>query len=367
MNNASLNSTIEHVEMPVWCFGLLCIVAFVGSIGNTFIIGAVCMQKRLRVRGNAFIINLAVADLIITAYIMPMGLATTRFEEPPFGDFLCDINGFLIMCSCGVSTQSLMMVAVERYVTICKTHWYPKVFSVKTITIYIILAWVYSGVWTAQGWTGWTIYFYGENIFMCIFDGSYSFSYDICLALFGMILPMVVLFFCYTNIFRVVWKSRTALATHKKPKLTENNNDIAGSFSSEQRRMKREVRLAMTLFTIVIVFTLLWLPAAIVLPMSAAWPDTPRILFTISLWIAVCNSSINSIIYGAMNYNFRQGYQLFFSKLLCLRGGNRGCDGVCHTLGLSSTSGDRTRSSNSPSKDMSLDTSLSQVTDKISC
>ena len=59
---------------------ILCAVSVVGTIGNVFIIGAVCLSRRLRVRGNVFIINLAVADLIITSYIMPIGLATAQYQ-----------------------------------------------------------------------------------------------------------------------------------------------------------------------------------------------------------------------------------------------------------------------------------------------
>ncbi len=66
--------------------------------------------------GHVFVVNLAIADLIITSYIMPVGLATSQFHENPFGSTMCNLNAFLIMTSCGVSTQTLMAISLERWV-----------------------------------------------------------------------------------------------------------------------------------------------------------------------------------------------------------------------------------------------------------
>ena len=65
-------------------FVFLVFVAFLGTIGNLLVIGGVCIHKPLRTFGNAFVVNLAVADLIVTSYIMPMGLVASQFEDKPY-------------------------------------------------------------------------------------------------------------------------------------------------------------------------------------------------------------------------------------------------------------------------------------------
>ena len=52
-----------------------CDIFFVGVIGNTFVIGAVLVERTLRNMGVAFIINLAVVDLVVTAWLIPVILA----------------------------------------------------------------------------------------------------------------------------------------------------------------------------------------------------------------------------------------------------------------------------------------------------
>lgn len=217
-------------------FGILILVAAVGTIGNLLIIGAVCIYKRLRVRSHVFIVNLAVADLLVTSYIMPVGLATSQFLQNPFGKTLCDLNAFLIMTSCGVSTQTLMAIALERYFHICRTPLYRKLFTRKLLILYIFIIWIYTMIWTSQGFTTWTEYKYSETMYICIFDGSKSMSYNVCLAVVGMIIPIFVVTISYILIFRTVWSGKKALEAHKK-RLSQrqnngdNNNNNSGIIS----------------------------------------------------------------------------------------------------------------------------------------
>lgn len=292
----------------------LAVIALYGTIGNIFIIGAVSLQPKLRVRGNVFVVNLAVADLIICCYLMPLSLVSSQYDEEPFGDWLCDLNGFLLMTCCGVSTQTLMLIAIERYCHVCKVTFYRRFFTPTLIAVYITIVWVYTAIWTCQGLTGWSRFVYGNDVWLCVVDASFSLSYNICLVFFGMILPMIVLSFCYFMIFRMVYKTRKRLKNHRK-KLAQKPNSRKSK--SEERKEKKEFRLIVMLFTIVIVFVVFWTPAAIVMSFSAPWKSMPDILYTIAIWFALTNSSFNSIIYGAMNQNFRVGYLMFFNKIFC--------------------------------------------------
>ena len=45
------------------------ILSVMGMVGNTLVIGAVLAHKKLRVLSNAFIVNLAVADLCVSFFV----------------------------------------------------------------------------------------------------------------------------------------------------------------------------------------------------------------------------------------------------------------------------------------------------------
>lgn len=208
-------------------FGILIAVAALGTLGNLLIIGAVCIYRRLRVKSHVFIVNLAVADLLVTLYIMPVGLASSQFDEVPFGETVCDLNAFLLLTSCGVSTQTLMAIAVERYIHICRTSLYRKLFTKKLLVLYVCFIWIYTMVWTVQGFTPWTDYKYSKLMYICIFDGENSFSYKVSLAVVGLFIPMVVVAICYSLIFWTVRRGRQALETHRKGLYSTNNEPEA--------------------------------------------------------------------------------------------------------------------------------------------
>jgi len=308
--------TEEAQPLPVSWLVVIGILAVIGTVNNLLILTAFTTTNRLSSKPrNVFVVNLALADLMMTSYFIPVGLATSQFLESPFGQTMCSVNAFFILTSCGVSTQSLMLIALERYFHICKTKYYLKVFRPWLVGVYICIIWVYAAFWACHGWTGWTRYRYGATVYVCLVDGPYSLSYDVCLVLFGMFLPMAVLSFAYTSIFRKVQESNARLAKHRETYgLAPASQEI---LAKTERTIRKEFRFVMTLFIIVICFIVLWLPAAIVLPMSSLWLDMPSKFFTVAVWLAFSNSCINGLIYGLLNKNFRKGYFHVVKKLCC--------------------------------------------------
>ena len=73
------------------------------------------------------------------------------------------------------------------------------------------------------------------------------------------------------------------------------------------------------LLTIVIVFAICWTPATFVFTFSGIWSSMPQILWPIAIWLAFCNSGMNSLIYGVMNKHFRTGYMELFEYMFCCK------------------------------------------------
>ena len=327
-------------------FIFLVIVAAVGTIGNLFIIGAVCLNKRLRKLGHVFVVNLAIADLVITAYIMPTGLATSQHKWNIFSEIMCEFNAFLFMTMLGVSIWSLLAIAIERYVHICKTKYYSKIFTPKLAALYIFLIWAYVVGWTCQGFTGWTNFSYFPYVYVCLLQGEYNLIYNMCLLAFGILLPMVGVFVAYIKIFKMVKASHAAIF----------KNSSSESLTKSQKKMQGEYRFVMTLFTIVLIFVVCWLPTGIVLGL------TDRIAFgrigwNVVIWLSLCNSSMNSIIYGVMNKNFRNGYKELLSHVCCC--GKAGeSDSCCSTQDETVTS---SKEPDVPTENTSASTSATPV------
>ena len=94
-------------------------------------------------------------------------------------------------------------------------------------------------------------------------------------------------------------------------------------------------RLLRSVFVIVVVFLVMWSPYSVIFIFDryATWPRT---LYVVSILMAHLNSSINSIIYGATNKNFREAY----SRILC----------AAFTCGLRRSSKEESKKDTSTSK-----------------
>jgi len=75
------------------------------------------LQELRRLTGNMFVCNLAVADLIVTALLLPLtGLNLLNGNENYLTIEGCHFIGFLLPLSCNASICNLMFISVQRYV-----------------------------------------------------------------------------------------------------------------------------------------------------------------------------------------------------------------------------------------------------------
>ena len=89
----------------------------VGSFGNLLVVSSAVRQPKLRTPRNAFILNLAVSDLLLCLVTMPLTLIEIVNNRWPLGDSAvsCKVAGGLQAVSVFVSTISITAIALDRY------------------------------------------------------------------------------------------------------------------------------------------------------------------------------------------------------------------------------------------------------------
>ena len=105
---------------------LLSLLTPVGNFGNVLMLLAICMNATLRKLQNVFVVNLAVVDLLITSFILPLPLIATITGEFPAQGVWCQIAGYIASATSLLSIGSMTFIAVNRYVFICKHNTYGK-------------------------------------------------------------------------------------------------------------------------------------------------------------------------------------------------------------------------------------------------
>ena len=127
--NNSLNQEFckflaEPISLIICKLIFLSIILICSLVGNVLIITVVSLRQELRKTINFFIVNMAVSDLIFPLVSIPFslaGIATNSLQWPIRGLpglISCKLSEFLKPASLTVSVQSLLWIALDRFVAV---------------------------------------------------------------------------------------------------------------------------------------------------------------------------------------------------------------------------------------------------------
>ena len=287
----------------------------VGALGNTLVILAIAMYRKLRNVHNAFIINLAVADLIINFCVDPVNIIGARNKGATFlrHNFLCVALATINMTSCIASMCSIASIAVERYLYICHYNWHPKIYNRCTVPFLVTAIWVYSFLIVLPNFKfiDWAGYRFDPAMLACLVDQTKANETGYSLFLFALawIVPNIAVCYCYIAIYLFVRKSR----------FRSGRQHTGGRVRSVDKHV---LKVALG---VVIAFVSMWFPYSIAFTLSGYFPVPSWIIFVLG-YIALLNSSVNFMIY-AFSRDFRDGYRLVLRKMrkvICCQRSPRG-------------------------------------------
>ena len=113
-----LNPTADKIGQT---FGF-CLILVTSLIGNSIIGLIVYKTPTLRKTINYFIANMAMSDLLYAIFLFPRRIAELYVDSwiigGSFGQALCKLSVFLSDISTLVSIQSLVLIAVDRFVAV---------------------------------------------------------------------------------------------------------------------------------------------------------------------------------------------------------------------------------------------------------
>ena len=195
VENLSRSEYIVY-QVVISFFGLI------GTFGNLFTILALSNCSKLRQNSTTkFVLSLATSDLLFCSVSM-----TTFVWRLSIGNELnADMCPFIVMVlyvPAIISLNTLMAIAINRYVIVCHNAIYEKVYSNYKIVLKIVLIWFIGfGVLTLPLFELWGKFGLTEITHQCDFVTKDGKSPKTFIILFFTVLPMVIMIFCYTMIF----------------------------------------------------------------------------------------------------------------------------------------------------------------------
>lgn len=354
---------------------VLSIISFVALIGNVSLFFIVYKNRSLHTINNIFILNLAAADILVSALSMPVTVVTIIKQRWVFGDTACTALGFLTILSFIASVMSLGMIAINRYYYIVKWNTYNDTFTKRKALLYGVAVWVFSISLALPPHFGWGKYRFIPGKSYCFVDWTSNIYYSYFLIAVCFLGPLSAMVFSYYNILKFTSDSKrkvsalrnnlTAASEVRGPTTTDEtrqknspeitvqycdieeeeskvnmgktnnlNNEppcdrvqkIAGqkksrkNFQSKPREFevtREEARITNTFLLVVVAFLICWAPFVVTMffDMYQSRP-LPRAVDIISLLLGYLNSVVNPILYGVRNSALRQGFSDLYSRFI---------------------------------------------------
>ena len=117
------------------------ILILITTVGNALIIIALCVEKKIRTIPNYFYLNIAVADLLIGVFVMPLTLIDIIHDDWPLGTVTCDLLWMFDFLLASTAFLGVTGVSVDRYLAVCRPVQHMTSRHRKCV-IAIVLTWV---------------------------------------------------------------------------------------------------------------------------------------------------------------------------------------------------------------------------------
>ncbi|XP_072171182.1 beta-1 adrenergic receptor-like [Diadema setosum] len=296
--------------------------------GNSLVLVAIWREKSLHSKTAAFIANLAIADLLNAMICMPTILASCAHGRWIFGNVACNVIGAFTTIVCTVSINTLGAISVDRFFCIVSPFRYSDRMSKRRIAAILTWIWVQSTLFSICPVIGWSRYIFISTEYMCTADWSTPVSYTLAVVVVNIVLPIIVMTYCYANIFRIASAHRKQInAQLKENRLTASTDALNGqgngsgvniaqrskmaALTSRAKQLRKDTKAATTLLIVIGTFLLCWLPHSVTMLFIGFKVDNllPDDVYVVSTWFAMLNSACNPFIYGITNKHFRDAFK----------------------------------------------------------
>ena len=361
MEDAAKNTTFTNTESN--CTNILAVVqsvflAFtmvISAVANGVICHCILANRSLRTITNSFIFNLAATDFLLSVLCIPFSLVSAISRSWVFGRVMCILTGFLLSVLCIASILTLALVAVERYLAICRPFRYCSNVTRKSCAVMILSVWTLASVFAILPVLGWGRgYSFVEDEYICrpkfgrpTEDNGYTmFLFAVCFSV-----PFAIIAYAYVSILLTA-RRQFRRVHHARPNVINvrpNNSDITcnetpfvctsehatiadefisrtnscrvkklySSIAVRNRQKRQKARGFKMLWMVVVVFLICWSPYFILIFYSSIHRYTfPREVKAVTTLLTFLNSALNPFLYGFLNAKFRSTLKGFLEQKL---------------------------------------------------
>ncbi|XP_004473660.2 adenosine receptor A3 isoform X2 [Dasypus novemcinctus] len=275
------------------------LIGLCAIVGNVLVIWVVKLNPSLQTTTFYFITSLALADIAVGVLVMPLAIVISLGLKVHF--YSCLFMTCLVLIFTHASIMSLLAIAVDRYLRVKLTVRYKRVTTQRRIWLALGLCWLVSFLVGVTPMLGWNMKLTrkdnrSDTLLPCEFTAVMRMDYMVYFSFLTWIfIPLVVMCAIYLDIFCIIRK-----------KLNQNfsSSKETGAFYG------REFKTAKSLFLVLFLFAVSWLPLSITNCLIYFNVKVPPPLLYLGILLSHANSMMNPIIYAYKIKKFKETYLL---------------------------------------------------------
>lgn len=290
----------------------MAVIILAAIVGNSLILLSLYRFTCLQTKTNAFVLNLAIADLLLATLAMPFTLVSSITFDWTLPTVMCQVIAMLNSVFCSASIMTLASVSLERFVAIMYPLKYELLVTPKRVQIVIGCIWLQAFLCPSS-----TLIFSKFTFLrfesICTVDWGYNVTYTLVFAIVFLFMPFLITAVLYCIILNRALKQRRKIEVIRVGEIVTDTSKTTNRENlgrNVDRRTKKEYKATLTIAIVIGTFGICWFPHAIgifcILVPSCQWSDS---FYVSTTWLAMLNSAMNSLIYGLMNRNFRHAFK----------------------------------------------------------
>ncbi|OCT76731.1 histamine H3 receptor-like [Xenopus laevis] len=330
---------------------LLSLIVLLIVLGNSVVILAFIVDRRLRTRSNFFLLNLSICDFLVGAASISMYIPYKVTGKWMIGMYLCKLWITIDYTITTASAYSVVLISYDRFLSVNEAVVHRSLQNRHRRTAFnMTLVWILSflvygpAVLLWEIFTG-TSHLQGDNCRAGFLDIWY---FTLGASTLDFIVPLLSISFFNLRIYlEIIKRSKKrqhcsfSSSSKEKPKdmpftITNNivlssaqTNDTGDSNSSQfgsegynrlntSNKLSQDKKAAKSLAILVSVYFLCWTPYSFLACIRAACRGYCADYFSveITVWFIWTNSAVNPILYPVCHKSFRKAFKLLLERFM---------------------------------------------------
>lgn len=298
----------RHLALKIVEISALFIINVLSLGGNVLVCITVYRKPALRTITNMFIVALCVTDILLASVAMPLTLGALIMDHWPFGDLVCQIQGFSIHLLVFQSLQIITLTASNRNLNVVRPRVYKRVFTKRNTLLIIMAVSILTAIIMGSlvvSLSSRYVFHPGKAICVMMFPSlKHSLLFTIIFSTLFVAFPAIVIFSCYVRVLRTIGSHR------REYEATRGPHDSRSILSRE------EVKLSKIVLIIILGFAFCWVPCVIIDIIDTTRTGYfSRQVYLFYTFLAYTSAVLNPWIYGFMNKMVR--LEMYFLLTIC--------------------------------------------------